>query len=336
MSARNAGARNTLLRYLLLLGLLSCALAAPAARAARDTDARLDEAGQRVDRCLRALDAGAEPLPPYRRVILEEACPGLAPAVAALPEAGLLNQPLDWQTTPNQLRDLHALLGSLQNPHPGVEQFDFAQLHELLARTLETEPKPPVSWWQRFKDWLAQKLRGSAESDYRWLTEFLKSLDPPEWLRDLLLRLSVALVLLLALAVVVNELRAAEPRSWLRGRSRRQRAAAMPPAAGASRLAWKDVIELPAARQPAALLRLALAALIERGLLPDDGSLTNRELLVRLGTTGSAHTGPFTELAAAADSVLFGNRAVVAAQLASLHHAAQAIVGTYPGGAISR
>jgi len=335
-NSTDVGAQTRSLCCFLLLGLLSCAPTAPAARAPGDADARLDEVGRRLDRCLRTLDAGAEPLPPYRRVILDEVCPGLAPAVAALPAAGLLNQPLDWQTTPNQLRDLRALLGSLRSPYSGVERFDFAGLHELLARTLQAEPKPPVSWWQRFKDWLAQKLRGSSESDYRWLTEFLQSLDPPEWLGDLILRVSVALILLLALAVVVNELRAAEPRSWLQRRGRRQRASAMPAAAGASRLTWKDVTNLPPGRQPAALLRLVLEELIERRLLPDDRSLTNRELLVRLGTAGRAHAEPFAQLAAAADSVLFGNRAVVAAQLAPLHQAAEAIVGSPPGGAIPR
>lgn len=69
-------------RYFLLLGLLSCALAAPIARAA----AGADEVGRRLDRCLNALNAGAEPLPPYRRLILEEVCPGLTRAVAELPD----------------------------------------------------------------------------------------------------------------------------------------------------------------------------------------------------------------------------------------------------------
>ena len=323
-------------RRILLLGFVCCALAAPAAQAAADAAAHLDEVSRRLDRCLGTLDAGTEPLPPYRRLILEEICPGLAPALAALPAAGLLSQPLEWQTTPNQLRDLRALLGSFRTPKASVERFDFAGLPELLARTLQAEPKPPASWWQRLKDWLAQKLGGSTGSDYRWLTEFLKSLDPPEWLADLILRISVALILLLALAVVVNELRAADRRSWLRLRSRRHRANAMPAPAGASRLTWKEVINLPPARQPAALLRLVLEELIERGLLPDDQSLTNREMLARLGTAGRAQAAPFAELATAADSALFGNRAVVAAQLGPLHHAAQSIVGMPTADAIPR
>ena len=312
-------------RYFVLLGLLSCALAAPAARAT--ADAQVDEVGQRLDRCLNVLDSGPEPVPPYRRLILEEVCPGLAQAVAVLPAAASLSQPLELQTTPNQLRDLRALLGSYRSPPAGVERFDFSALPELLARTLQVEPAPPVSWWQRFKDWLGKKLRGSGESDYRWLAEFLKSLEPPAWLADLILRGSVAAILLLALAVVVNELRAANLSSWLQRRSRKQRASLVPAAAGAAKLAWKDVPSLPPAQQPAALLRLVLQELIERGLLPDDQSLTNREMLARLGTAARAHVAAFAELATAADSVLFGNRMVAAAQLAPLHQAAQAIVG---------
>ncbi len=273
-------------------------------------------------------------MPPYRRLILEEVCPGLAQSVAKLPAAGSLSQPLDWQTTPNQLRDLRALVGSYQSSPASVERFDFAALPELLARTLQVEPTPPVSWWQRIKDWLAQKLRGS-ESDYRWLTEFLKSLDPPEWLAALILRASVAVILLLALAVVVNELRAAKLSSWLQRRSRTRRAS-LPAATGPVRLAWKDVTSLPPSEQPAALLRLVLQELVERGLLPDDLSLTNGEMLVRLGAAACAHAAPFAELAAAADAALFGGRAVVAAQLAPLHQAAQTIVGTPPAGASSR
>jgi hypothetical protein len=247
-----------------------------------------------------------------------------------------LSRPLDQQTTPNQLHDLRALLGSYRSSPASVERFDFAALPELLARTLEVQPTPPVSWWQRFMDWLAQKLRGGGESDYRWLTEFLKSLDPPEWLADLILRASVAVMLLLALAVVVNELRAANLSSWLQRRSRTQRASRVPAATGAARLAWKDVANLPPGQQPAALLRLVLQELIERGLLPDDQSLTNREMLARLGAAARAHAAPFAELAAAADAALFGDRAVVAAQLAPLHQAAHAIVGTSPAGARPR
>jgi hypothetical protein len=41
-------------------------------------------------------------------------------------------------------------------------------------------------------------------------------------------------------------------------------------------------------------------------------------------------------LAAAADAVLFANRAIVEAQLAPLHHAAQAIIGTHGPGAIAQ
>jgi len=319
--------------FFLLLGLLFCALALPVARAAADAEAHVDEIGRRLDRCLSTLNAGAEPVPPYRRLILEEVCPGLAQSVAALPAAGSLSQPLDLQTTPDQLRDLRALLGSFRSPPAGVERFDLAALPELLARTLEVEPEPTVSWWQRFKDWLAQKLRGSGESDYRWLTQFLKSLDPPEWLADLILRASVAVILLLALAVVVNELRTANLSSWLQRRSRMQRASRVSAVAAAPRLAWKDVTGLPPGRQPAALLRLVLQELIERGLLPDDQSLTNREMLARLGAAARAYAAAFAELAAAADAALFGNRMVEAAQLAPLHQAAQAIVGTPAAGA---
>jgi hypothetical protein len=265
-------------------------------------------------------------------LILEEVCPGLAQSVAKLPAAGSLSQPLDLQTTPNQLRDLRALLGSYQGSPASVERFDFAALPELLARTLQVEPTPPLSWWQRIKNWLAQKLRGSDKSDYRWLTEFLKSLDPPEWLADIILRASVAVVLLLALAVVVNELRAANLSSWLQRRNRTQRASRVPATAGASRLAWKDVANLPPGQQSAALLRLVLQELVERGLLPDDLSLTNGEMLVRLGASARAHAPPFGELAAAADAVLFGDRAVAAAQLAPLRLAAQTIIGTPAAG----
>jgi len=315
---------------------LFSALALPVARASADADARADEIGRRLDRCLGTLNTGAEPVPPYRRLILEEVCPGLAQSVAALPAAGSLSQPLDLQTTPDQLRDLRALLGSFRGPPASVVRFDFVALPELLARTLEVEPQPPVSWWQRFKDWLAQKLGGSGESDFRWLTQFLNSLDPPEWLADLILRASVAVILLLALAVVVNELRTANLSSWLQRRSRIQRAGRVPAAAGAAKLAWKDVTNLPPAQQPAALLRLVLQEMIGRGLLPEDQSLTNSEMLERLGAAARAHAAAFAELAAAADAVLFGDRMVEAAQLAPLHQAAQAIVGTPAAGATPR
>jgi hypothetical protein len=137
----------------------------------------------------------------------------------------------------------------------------------------------------------------------------------------------VAVILLLALSIVVNELRAANLTSWWQRRSRTQRTSRVSDATGAPRLTWKDVTNLPPGQQPAALLRLVLQELIDRGLLPDDKSLTNSEMLARLGAAARAHCAPFSELATAADAVLFGGHAVVAAQLAPLHHAAQTIVG---------
>ena len=323
------GLPNGSSRFFLLLGLLSCTLGAPSALGCHRCRGR---SRPRLDRCLRTLDASAEPLPPYRRLILEEVCPGLAKAVAELPATVSLSPPLDQQTTPNQLQDLRALLVTYRSPPASVERFDFAALPELLARTLAIEPAPPVSWWQRFKDWLAKKLSGSGKSDYRWLTEFLKSLDPPDWLADLILRASIAVILLLALAVVVNELRAANPLSWLQRRTRMQRTGRVPESHRPAGLTWKHVADLPPGQQPAALLWLVLQELIRRGVLPDDLSLTNREMLVRLGTAAPVHEAPFAKLTAAADAVLFGNRAVVAAQLLPLHQAAQAIVGTVPAG----
>ncbi len=324
------GLRKARHRYILLLGLLSGALAAPITWAAADAGAI--EVGSRLDRCLSELDAAADPVPSYRRLILEDICPGLAQAIAELPVSGSLSLPLDQQTTPDQLHDLRALLDSYRSPPASVERFDFAALPGLLARTLHVESTPPVSWWQRFKDWLGKKLRASGDSDYRWLTEFLKSLNPPAWLADLILRASVAVILLLALAVVVNELRANNLSSWLQRRRRTQRTSRVPAGANETRMAWKDVANLPPGQQPAALLRLVLQELIERGVLPDDRSLTNGELLARLGAAARAHAAPFAELASAADAVLFGNRAVVAAQLAPLHQAAQAIVGAASAG----
>ena len=108
------------------------------------TPPRLKSAGAWIgaQRARRRGRAGAA----YRRLILEEVCPGLAQAVAELPAAGLLSQPLDQQTTPNQIQDLRALLGSYAvNPPASIERFDFAALPELLARTLEVQPAPPVS-----------------------------------------------------------------------------------------------------------------------------------------------------------------------------------------------
>jgi len=122
--------------YFLLLGLLCSTLEAPSALAAADAA----EAGRRLDRCIRALDTGAEPLPPYRRLILEEICPGLAKAIAELPAAGSLSQPLDQQTTPNQLQDLRALLVTYRGPPASVERFDFAALPELPSDVVSDLP----------------------------------------------------------------------------------------------------------------------------------------------------------------------------------------------------
>lgn len=243
---------------------------------------------------------------------IEESCPDLR---LALEELGLTDLVSDNQLgmlTRDGLNGLRALVNRYEK-EPEREAIDA----DSLAPVLDSLRKPPVpeksiSWFERLKRWLReifdrQEAQSATDS---WLSRWLDEHPLPEVVRWGLIYGSVGLVVLLALAIIVNEVRTAT-----RGRRRKSAldttsAADIPGAAG---VAAVDVNI--SGERPSALLRMLIATLVKTGRLSGAHSLTHRELAKRARFDDSQQRESFQKIAQFAEREVFSGKEIVSDDL---------------------
>ncbi len=276
-----------------------------------------------LEACIEEFSGAPQGAEEERPIVLSASCPGLSSAFERAPVKPLLDQGLGPTTSLSQLRDLHALLTAYEAPYKVTNVFDYDGLQDLLARTLIEASSPNPSWWQRFLAWLSHVLEQPRSGENPWLVDFLKRLVPLEWLIRWLLLGAMILIVVLALMVIVNELRHAKLTSWWKKRRRdRIRTTDQGTSPRPRTWTWEEVVALPPGRQPGALLRFIIHRLVQQGLLPNNFSLTNGELLARLYVVDQQRAGHFRTLVLGAEPVLYGNRPPEHAHLEGLVHAA--------------
>jgi len=189
---------------------------------------------------------------------------------------------------------------------PPADRLQPGRVAAILA-AIETAPKPPDSWWERFTRWLESWLRQGKDAQApNWLIKLLQSI-PPEVARAVGWALLAALVIGLA-AIVIVELRAAGVFRRRDGvRPGLVAGVAAPPVPNGAQPGLAEIARLPLRDQPAALLQLAIRLLIARQLLPADSSLTNGELLAVLQARAPAESPRFRRLARAAEAAVYGS-----------------------------
>lgn len=269
-------------------------------------------AGQ-IGGCLDNLAFEASVTRDSQRINLRRYCPDLPVALAADPLVSRTGHGSVNFASVDELRDLRALVAGAQPPAPSAARFDFDGLAAHLA-AVQQQPEPELSWWQRFTRWLEELLTRKDETrkdktDMRWLEDLLKKLEPPDWLKPWLSGGTLALVVLAALWVVLNELnRGGVWRGWWAAR-RRARAVAVASADDRDiPLTWDGIAGLPPLARAPAALRLLIARLVAIGLLPEDRSRTARELAAGLRTAAPDHGARFEAVVEAADTALYGER----------------------------
>lgn len=288
--------------------LLGCCCAAASAHTAVETAAVLRTA---LAVCLGELARMQPQLQLQQPVDLRKNCPALAVAL----DEGYTDIPFDKPSTRftslQELHDYRVLLDGYRSQSATAKQLNLAALPSLLRQTLQDHPAPsPPSWWHRFIEWLKQLLGSNDIKPPDWLAQALKKLLPPQWLAEWLLRISVALLVLGALALVANELRHSGVRRRWRG------APPHHPTGATSESIGDAVLTLAAARQLAlqaqapGFLRAVIAALTARGLLPNERGYTNREYLARLRGVAPAGSGAFARLSEGAEAVLYGQQQI--------------------------
>jgi hypothetical protein len=241
-------------------------------------------------------------------------CPQLEESLQAL---GLQRMLYDgWQEHLNRdaLQDLVQLARQYGGSKPG-DSPNLAALPGIL-KALEREQTPlPKSWWDAVKAWF--KIWWSQHSDsLNWLERWLERVGRSTTLFDVISYSLVAIVLMAAVAVIANELKAGG--SFRRGRRVRRTVPGLNPAA--------DISDADAGESGAlterltALLRTLVARLVQTRRLETERSLTHRELVARGVFDSESQRAVFAAVAGAAESIVYGANGPAAEQLSGVLH----------------
>ena len=298
----------------------------------RDAGAALPGDVSALKACIASRSAAEDEDGDQNRFKLSDHCPDVISALSKLPATDLFDKALRDETTLDQLRDIEALFSSYQTAAKYTQRFDYKGLDGLLAGTLVSSPKPRTTWWHQLVEWLTQwfnsKLTDKGHDDLRWLLDFLRWVSPSQATLNVIFKSAMILTLVLAVIVIANEWRASSPTSWrLRRRPAKLDIGDAPTQAGQPKVTWDEVVRLPPRCQPTALLRFVIGILMERGLLPNNHSLTNRELLMRLHKEHPAKADGFQFLMLHAETTLYGDQPIAPAEVQGLFQAADALVG---------
>jgi hypothetical protein len=257
-----------------------------------------------IDVCIQRLDPTADV--GYRRVA--ERCPELAHSLAASPYAPWL--PSDWNKPDNGLSvgGLVELRALLTRPQPAV-----------VLAALQREDAVQRSWWARFKQWLREIFTPQPDdTEQGWLGRLLGRIDPSRTVTRVIVWGALSLVLLLAGAVVVNELRIAG--LWRSGRRRgpREPGDAQPPQRSSRSL--QDLERAGPEEQPHLLLQLIIARLLERKMLPPARALTVHEVERAARLTNELDREHLGALAAACERARYAEHVAAPLQAAAVLH----------------
>lgn len=244
---------------------VSVLIAAAAAPGASGQDA-LDA----IDGCLRRLDPRTDI--GYERIAAR--CPDLTRRLDASASAAWL--PRDWQASDNvsmrSLQELRTLIGRELAARTSARAPDSAALAGILARL---GPLEPHRTWSRFTRWLREALARDDPAAYSgWWDRMTAQIGASQTAIEIVCYLCLGIVVALALAVIVNELRLAGVFAL-----RPKRTGARAALSSNTTSAWAALQSAPAPERPRLLLELIAARLMELNRLPAAGGLTVRELL---------------------------------------------------------
>jgi hypothetical protein len=227
---------------------------------------------------------------------LGTACPQLENALQSLGFAPILYD--GWQGSLNRdaLRDLASLAEEYDGAKPGVSP-DLATLPGILRALAQERTISPKSWWDVLKAWLAQHT-----DVLNWLDHWLERIGESTALFHAISYSLVALVLIAAAAVLVNEIRAGGAGRWHR---RRKSSAHASSAAVVSADAAGLEPGTPAERLTE-LLRALVRRLMQTGRLETERSLTHRELVTHGAFDDESQRAVFAAVAGTAESILYG------------------------------
>ena len=255
----------------------------------------------------------------YERVAAR--CPGLA---RRLDEAGLSAWlPPGWKKPGNDLsagglRELGSMLVREEHERAAAparaHQPDISHLPAVLAGSaVGYGAAPGRGWWARTKAWLRDVLERREEEAGSWFSRVVGQNGLSQAMIELVSYVALALVVVLAVVIVVNELRVDGVLGRLWRRYVIRQPAAVPVGAernGAAVLSREDVRKAALAQRPRMLLDLIASRLTEEGRLPQSRGLTVRELTRLARLPDEADRRRLGELARMSERMRFSNEPI--------------------------
>ena len=203
--------------------------------------------------------------------------------------------------TPDEAAELAATMAAYDRA-PRGPRLDAGRLDAILS-DLDWEAPEPASLLSRVWRWLEERLRESGvELNLDWLQGLAKiPTSAFEWIA----RVSMAVMIVVAGVLVVNELRHGRRRRWRRPAAWLSRGDDGP--SGVVPLpSFADIHRLPPRERPGAALRLVLATLSARGEAFAGDGATHREIAARADGLGAVRASVLAQLASLAERARFG------------------------------
>jgi len=230
-------------------------------------------------------------------------CGELVEAFAATAWDKLIREPRVEELSADQLAELIELVGRRPETPPGP-QIELGALDSILRELPAFERPQPLSLWDRFWLWINSWFTDEDGEVRDWLAEWLGGFSIPEAWSRLIFRLSLLALVVTAVAVVVNELRAAG--FFAAGPRRRSGAVPSSSAAPCVELGLAGLASLPIEQQPAALLAVLADSMRRRGVsIPS--SATHREILTRLGLLDAELRDAFARVSESAERIAYAD-----------------------------
>lgn len=253
----------------------------------------------------------------YQRVAAR--CPDLA---RRLDEAGLSAWlPRDWKKTGNDLssgslRELGNLLAledrdraasSARSRQPNINS-----LPAILAGFADGDAAEGHGWWARTKAWLRAVFEPRGQEDDSWFSRVVGQNGLSQAVIELVSYVALALVVVLAVAIVANELRLGGMlgRLWRQHVTRPREPVPVGAACEGATVLTSDEHEAAPAQRLRMLLELVASRLTEEGRLPQSRGLTVRELARLARLPDEADRRRLAELARMSERMKFSNEPV--------------------------
>jgi len=261
-----------------------------------------------IDQCIVGAKKSQKNVSEKVRVELDFYCPGLTQRIRRSRIAANLSFEFDSASSISELRDLRQFVRQYQRPvSRAAFHYKYSKLDSLLKDILKKEPEKSDGIWERFGKWIKQFLPELDQDQLDRLDKFVQSISIPEWLGKTIFYISGAIILASAFWIIFREWRYYRR---IGAYDKLARIGSGLPGAPASHqpMTLDELAGLPLQRKLPALLGWLIAHLMDRGDLPANHSLTNRELLRALRKHGSTDSEYFSDLVSESERIVYGNR----------------------------